>query len=91
MQHYCIDLMGCMRNEYLLKVKVHTHYETGPVFTKLFQVQDQDQDQVSKWIISGLFHILCSIKLDVCIHWHGKCCSRPKMHEIKEHDGDNQL
>ena len=51
--------------------------------------EDQDQAQVSKWIISGPFPIICSRKLDFCIHWHGKCCLRPKMHNIKEHVGDN--
>ena len=54
-----------------------------------FQVQDQDQAQVSKWIISGLFPIICSRKLDLCKHWYGKCCFRSNMHKIKEHVGDN--
>mgnify|MGYP006890289964 CR=1 FL=1 len=55
---------------------------------KAFRVQDQDQAQVLKWIISGLFPIDCSIKLDFCIYWHGTCCFRPKMHKIKVHVGD---
>ena len=33
--------------------------------------------------------IICSRKLDVCIHWHSKCCFRPKMHKIKVHVGVN--
>ena len=60
---------------------------TKPRVHKAFQVQDQAQ--VSKWTISGLFPIICSRKLDSCIHWHGKCCLRPKMHNIKVHVGDN--
>ena len=37
----------------------------------------------------GLFPIICSRKLDLCIHRHGKCCFRPKMHNIKLYVGDN--
>jgi len=55
------------------------------------QNQDQDQAQISKWSISGLFPIICARKLDLCIHWHGKCCFRPKMHNIKVYVGDNYL
>jgi len=44
-----------------------------------FQVQEQDQTQVSKRIIYGLVPIICSRKLDFCIYCHGKCCFRPKM------------
>ena len=55
------------------------------------QVYDQDQAQVSKWIISGPIPIICSTKLDVCIHWYGKCCFRTKIHNIKVHVRDNLL
>ena len=58
---------------------------------KAFQVQDQDQAQVSKWILSGLVPIICSRKLDLCIHWHGKCCFRPKMHNIKLYVNYNKV
>ena len=61
----------------------------GPVFTKLFQVQDQDRAQDSKWIIAGLFHIIGSRKHDFCIDLHGKCCFRPKMHKIEVYVGEN--
>jgi len=41
-----------------------------------------------KWIISALFPIIYSRKL--CIHWHDKCCFRPKMDKIKVHVWDNK-
>ena len=43
-----------------------------------------------KMKISGPFPIICLRKLDFCIHWHGKCCFRPKMHNIKVQIGDNK-
>ena len=40
---------------------------SGLVFTKHFQAQNQDQAQVSKLIISALFTITCSRKLDMVV------------------------
>ena len=57
---------------------------------KAFHDQDQDQAQVSNRIISGLFPIICSKELDLCIHCHVNVeQNNTKMHEIKVHFGDN--
>jgi len=56
---------------------------------KCSSVQDQDQTRGSKLITSGRFPIIYSRKLVLYIHWHGKCCFRPKMHKIKVRDGGN--
>ena len=48
-------------------------------------------NKVSTLIVSGLYAIICSRKVDYCMPWHGKClcCFRPKMHKIKVHVGEN--
>ena len=90
-QDFNVTSERCVNTKMLIG-EANGHYKPPqtqvPVFTKLFQVQDQDRAQVSKWIISGLFSVIYSRKLNLCIHWHGKCF-RPKMHKIKVHVGDN--
>ena len=54
-----------------------------------FSGSGSKSDSSFKGIISGLFPIVCSRKLDVCIHRHGKCCFRPKMRKIKVQVGDS--
>jgi len=46
--------------QFELFIRLHVHLA--------FQVQDQDQAQVSKWKIFGLVPVICSTKLDFCIH-----------------------
>ena len=51
---------GCLASS----VKCWCKSTTRPSVHLAFQVQNQDQAKVSKWMISGLFPIICSRKLD---------------------------
>ena len=86
-------ITNCKGNKSLFGIHYRFHNFHLSFIRNTHQARDhkafQNQVQVTKWIISELFPIICSTKLGFCVHWHGKYCFRTTMHKIKVHVGDN--